>query len=78
MQLVGYDRGQTFGDTGFGKYDEKQIHLVAMLGERPGLLPVYLATYHPSFILCHNNYCFRWPVQLRRLAWRLVFFFPLR
>ena len=75
LQLIGYDRGQTFGDTGFGKYDEKQIHLVAMLGERPGLLPLYVAAYHPSFILC-NNYCFGWPVQLRRLAWRLIFFSP--
>jgi len=75
LQEEGYDGGETFGDTGFGKYDPRMIHLVSMLGERPGMLPTYLAAYRPEFVIC-NNLCYRWPWYLRQAGWRLVFYSP--
>lgn len=75
LQEEGYDHGETFGDTGFGKYDERLIHLVSMLGERAGMLPFYLTTYRPDFVVC-NNLCYRWPFYLRQGGWRLVFYSP--
>ena len=75
LQEKGYDHGETFSDTGFGKYDEKLIRIVSMIGERPALLPLYAATYQPDFVLC-NSVCFRWPYYLRQSGWRLIFYSP--
>jgi hypothetical protein len=75
LQEAGYDHGETFGDTGFGKYDESFIHIVAMLGERAALLPRYLEVYRPGYVVC-NNFCYQWPHYLRQEGWRLIFYSP--
>ena len=75
LQLVGYDKGETFGDTGFGKYDAAFIHIVAMAGERPALVPLYLANYRPAFVVT-NNFCYQWPYYLRQAGWRQIFYSP--
>ena len=73
LQLAGYDQGQTFGDTGFGKYDEDFIHEVGLVGERPALLPQYLQAYRPDYVIC-GTFCYQWPYYLRQKGWRLIFY----
>ncbi len=75
LQQFGYDRGETFGDTGFGKYDEAFIRDVSLLGERPALLPRYLAAYRPACAVC-DNFAYAWPAYLRSAGWRLIFYSP--
>ena len=75
LQEEGYDHGETFGDTGFGKYDEAEIHLVALLSERPALLPHYLDNWQPSFVVCGNE-AYEWPYYLRQCGWRLIYYSP--
>jgi hypothetical protein len=75
LQEEGYDHGETFGDTGFGKYDEAQIRLVALLSERPALLPHYLDTWGPAYVVCGNE-SYAWPHYLRQQGWRLIFYTP--
>jgi hypothetical protein len=75
LQEAGYDHGETFGDTGFGKYDEAFIHTVALLGERPAVVPRYLEKYRPAFTVC-NNFSYLWPHYLRQAGWRLIFYSP--
>jgi tetratricopeptide (TPR) repeat protein len=73
LQMSGYDRGETFSDTGFGKYDEAFIHEVGLVNERPGLVPRYLAAYRPDFVVC-GNFCYQWPYYLRADGYRLIFY----
>jgi len=75
LQAGGYDRGETFADTGFGKYDEAFIHEVGLVGERPVLLSHYFEAYRPDFVIC-GNFCFRWPFYLKQAGWRLIFYSP--
>lgn len=75
LQQEGYDQGQTFADTGFGKYDPAFIHEVAMVGERPAMLPHYLQAYQPVYVVC-GNFCHQWPYYLRKTNWRLIFYSP--
>jgi tetratricopeptide (TPR) repeat protein len=75
LQMNGYDHGETFSDTGFGKYDEAFIHEVGLVNERPALVPRFLAAYRPDFVVC-GNFCYQWPLYLRELGWRLVFYSP--
>ncbi len=76
LQAEGYDRGETFGDTGFGKYDERLIRLIVLPGERPALLPLYLAAYRPGYVVLGDP-TYRWrPFYLRREGWRPVFYSP--
>jgi hypothetical protein len=73
LQEAGFDRGETFGDTGFGKFDENFVHLLGLLSDRPGLVPVYLKTYQPLYVVCGNP-CYQWPFFLRQSGWRLIFY----
>jgi hypothetical protein len=75
LQQEGYDHGEIFADTGFGKYDEAFIHEVGLVNERPALIPKYIAAYHPDFVVC-GNFCFQWPFYLRNAGWRLIFYTP--
>ena len=75
LQQEGYDHGETFADTGFGKYDEAFIHEVGLVNERPALIPKFIAAYHPDFIVC-GNLCYQWPYYLRTTGWRLIFYTP--
>ncbi len=75
LQEAGYDHGETFGDTGYGKYDVATIRLVAMAGERPVLLPRFLAAYRPAYIVC-DNFTYTWPHFLQQAGWRLIFYSP--
>ncbi len=75
LQEAGYDHGETFGDTGYGKYDEATIRLVAMAGERPVLLARFLAAYRPAYIVC-DNFTYTWPHYLEQAGWRLIFYSP--
>ena len=75
LQMNGYDHGETFADTGFGKYDEPFIHEVGLVNERPALIPRYLAAYRPDFVVC-GNFCYQWPFYLRQNGWRLIFYSP--
>ena len=75
LQQEGYDQGETFADTGFGKYDEAFIHEVGLVNERPALVPYFLRRYHPDFVVC-GNFCYQWPYYLRTAGWRLIFYSP--
>jgi hypothetical protein len=75
LQQEGFDQGQTFADTGFGKYDEDFIHEVGLVNERPALIPKFIAAYHPDFVVC-GNLCYQWPYYLRTNGWRLIFYTP--
>jgi hypothetical protein len=75
LQMSGYDHGETFSDTGFGKYNEAFIHEVGLVNERPALVTRFLAAYQPSYVVC-NNFCFQWPCYLKRIGWRLIFYSP--
>jgi hypothetical protein len=75
LQESGYDRGETFADTGFGKYDEEAIHLAVLPGERAGLLPRYLDGWRPADVVC-GNLSYQWPYYLRQKGWRLIFYAP--
>jgi len=75
LQQEGYDLGETFSDTGFGKYDESFIHEVGLVNERPALVPRFLSAYKPDFVIC-GNFCFQWPWYLRQNGWRLIFYSP--
>jgi hypothetical protein len=75
LQEAGYDHGETFGDTGYGKYDEATIRLIAMAGERPLLLPRFLAAYRPAYVV-GDNFTYTWPYFLRQAGWRLIFYSP--
>lgn len=75
LQMSGYDNGETFSDTGFGKYDEAFIHEVGLVNERPAFVPRLLAAYRPDFIVC-GNFCYQWPFYLRQNGWRLIFYSP--
>jgi tetratricopeptide (TPR) repeat protein len=75
LQQEGYDQGQTFSDTGFGKYDEAFIHEVGMVNERPALVPRFLSAYRPDDVVC-SNFCYQWPFYLKQNGWRLIFYSP--
>jgi hypothetical protein len=75
LQQEGYVDGQTFADTGFGKYDEAFIHEVGLVNERPALIPKYLAAYKPDFVVC-GNLCYQWPVYLNQSGWILIYYSP--
>jgi len=75
LQQEGFGHGETFSDTGFGKYDEAFIHEVGLVNERPALLPRFLAAYRPDFVVC-GNFCYEWPFYLRQNGWRLIFYSP--
>jgi hypothetical protein len=73
LQQEGFDHGETYSDTGFGKYDEAFIHEVGLVNERPALVPRYLQAYQPDAVVC-STFCYRWPFYLRQSGWRLVFY----
>ena len=75
LQQEGYDHGETFGDTGFGKYDEDFIHENGLVEERPRLLSRYLPAYQPDYVVC-GTFCYQWPHYLRLNGWRLIFYSP--
>jgi hypothetical protein len=75
LQMSGYDQGQTYADTGFGKYDEAFVHEVGLVNERPALVPKFLAAYLPDVVVC-NTFCYQWPFYLEQANWRLVFYSP--
>jgi len=75
LQQEGFDHGETFSDTGFGKYDEAFIHEVGLVNERPALVPRFLSAYRPDFVVC-GNFCYQWPFYLRQNGWRLIFYSP--
>jgi tetratricopeptide (TPR) repeat protein len=73
LQMNGF--GETFSDTGFGKYDEAFIHEVGLVNERPALVPRFLSAYQPDFVVC-GDLCFQWSFYLRQNGWRLIFYSP--
>lgn len=75
LQQEGFDHGQTFGDTGFGKFDEAFIHENGMVGERPALLLRYLQAYRPDTVVC-GTFSYQWPWYLKQNGWRLIFYSP--
>jgi hypothetical protein len=75
LQQEGFAHGETFADTGFGKYDEAFIHEVGLVNERPALVPRFLSAYDPDFVVC-GDFCFQWPFYLRQTGWRLIFYSP--
>lgn len=75
LQQVGFDHGETFSDTGFGKYDPDFIHEVGLVNERPALVPRHLQAYQPDYVVC-STFCYQWPFYLRQSGWRLVFYSP--
>jgi tetratricopeptide (TPR) repeat protein len=73
LQQEGF--GETFSDTGFGKYDEAFIHKVGLVNERPALVPRLLSAYRSDFVVC-GNFCYQWPFYLKQTGWRLIFYSP--
>jgi hypothetical protein len=74
-ELQQEDFGETFADTGFGKYDEAFIHEVGLVNERPGMIPRYIAAYQPDFVVC-CNFSYQWAYYLRQNGWRPIFYSP--
>jgi hypothetical protein len=75
LQQEGFDHGETFADTGFGKYDEAFIHEVGVVDERPAMLPHFISAYQPDFVIT-DGFAFQWPHILRQTGWRLIFYSP--
>ena len=75
LQAQGFDRGETFAETGFGKFDEAFIHEIGVVGERPAMLPFYLKAYRPEFVVC-STFCYQWPYYLREEGWQPIFYSP--
>ena len=75
LQQEGFDHGEVFSDTGFGKYDETFIHEVGLVNERPALVPRYLQAYQPQYVVC-GTFCYQWPYYLKQNGWRLIFYSP--
>jgi tetratricopeptide (TPR) repeat protein len=75
LQMSGFDHGEVFADTGFGKYDEAFIHEVGLVNERPAFMPHFVRAYQPDFIVS-GNICYQWPYYLRQNGWRLIFYSP--
>jgi len=75
LQQDGFDHGETFSDTGFGKYDQAFIHEVGLVNERPAFVPHFLDDYRPDFVVC-STFCYQWPFYLRQNGWRLIFYSP--
>lgn len=75
LQQEGYDHGETFSDTGFGKYDEAFIHEVGLVNERPAMIPRFLSAYQPEYVVT-GDFCFQWPFYLRQNGWRPIFYSP--
>jgi hypothetical protein len=75
LQYVGYNHGETYADTGFGKYSQKLIHEIGLACERPGYLPWLFKKYQPDFaVVACNGY--NWPASLRHQGWRCIFYAP--
>jgi tetratricopeptide (TPR) repeat protein len=75
LQAQGFDHGETFSDTGFGKYDESFIHEVGLVNERPASIPGFLKAYQPDYVIC-STFCYRWPYYLRQNGWQPIFYSP--
>ena len=75
LQMNGYDHGETYADTGFGKYDADFIHEIGLVNERPALVPHFIDAYNPRLIVC-NNFCYQWPYYLQQKGWHLLFYSP--
>lgn len=75
LQYVGYNQGQTYCDTGFGKYAEAMIHEIGLASEEPASLPVLLRRYRPDITIVANM-AYNWPYYLRQEGWRCVFYAP--
>ncbi|PAW77529.1 MAG: hypothetical protein B9S32_11075 [Verrucomicrobia bacterium Tous-C9LFEB] len=75
LQYVGYNQGQTYCDTGFGKYSESMIHEIGLASEQPTSLPVLLRRYRPDITIVANM-AYNWPYYLRQEGWRCVFYAP--
>jgi tetratricopeptide (TPR) repeat protein len=75
LQYSGFNHGQTFCDTGFGKFPTAIVHLSGLLADRPGWLPSAIERYKPDIAII-GVMSFDWPEQLRQLGWRLVYYHP--
>ncbi len=75
LQQSRFDQGETFADTGFGKYDETFIHEIGLGEERPALVPLFVDAYQPKYVVC-GNFSYQWPYYLRQSGWRLIFYSP--
>lgn len=75
LQYVGYNRGQTYCDTGFGKYNETVIREIGRASEQPASLPALLRRYQPNVTLVANM-GYNWPYYLQRENWRCVYYAP--
>lgn len=72
LQMQGLE-AQTLADTGFGKYDEAFIYQICTLGERPALLGPASRHFRAPVAVVSNR-AYSWPLALRQLGWRCVFF----
>jgi tetratricopeptide (TPR) repeat protein len=75
LQANGFDQGQTFADTGFGKFPENFIRWISLLQPEPAALPAILERYHPEIAVL-DPAASGWPRILRLLHWRLAFYSP--
>lgn len=75
LQSIGYNQGQTYCDTGFGKYREEFIHEIGLASEQPASLPALLRRYKPDITIVANM-GYNWPYYLFKENWRCVYYAP--
>ncbi|MEZ0297703.1 MAG: tetratricopeptide repeat protein [Candidatus Methylacidiphilales bacterium] len=75
LQYHGFGQGQTFCDTGFGKFPSGIVHLSGLLADRPDWLPAALERYKPDIAVVAAM-SFEWPAHLKAAGWRLVMYHP--
>lgn len=73
LQYQGYNTGQVYADTGFGKFSESFIREIGLSCEEPASLPVLLRRYQPDAALV-SNMGYGWPVYLKQEGWRCVYY----
>ena len=75
LQQSEWPPGNTFADTGYGKYTGEQVREIGLIGERPAYLQTVLEKYKPDFVVA-ANLSFRWPGALRQAGWHPLFYAP--
>lgn len=75
LQYRGYDHGETYCDTGFGKFSEDFIHEIGLSSGRPNYLPVLLRKYNPACTVVAGM-GYNWPHVLIQNGWRCVYYAP--
>ncbi|PTX98665.1 hypothetical protein DB346_19625 [Verrucomicrobia bacterium LW23] len=75
LQWKGFDAGQCFTDTGFGKFPGWMVQLSGLVANRPAMLPAIAQRYQADTAVV-GVLSYAWTAPLRSMGWRLVFYHP--